>query len=122
LFIAVTLDDEVAHMDAVAQQFQAMLQRFPTQASKTLIMSSAQFAQEHAGAEFHVRRTRRGRRTLALVLSPLALSFLWCAFVDQEPFGAFVLGLLFTVLFGAIALGAWLVRRFGEKRLKETVP
>jgi hypothetical protein len=58
-------------------------------------------------------------RTLALVLSPLMLAFLWCAFIDQESFAAFVLGLLFTVLFGVCALGAWLVRRLRQKRVKE---
>jgi len=56
---------------------------------------------------------------LAVVLSPLGLAFLWCAFVDQESFAAFVLGLLFTVLFGVAALGVWLVRKFDGKRVKE---
>ena len=59
-------------------------------------------------------------RTLAFVLSPLVIAFLWCAFIDQESFGAFVLGLLFTVLFGAIALGVWVVRKLRDKRVKET--
>jgi len=58
-------------------------------------------------------------RMLAFVLSPLVLAFLWCAFIDQESFAAFVLGLFFTVLFGTIALGAWLVRKVRQKRVKE---
>jgi hypothetical protein len=56
LIIAVTLADEAAHMDLVAQQFQAMLRQFPTHASKTFIMSSAQFAHRYAGAEFYVKQ------------------------------------------------------------------
>jgi len=56
-------------------------------------------------------KSRRGWRTFAFVLSPLALAFLWCAFIDQESFGAFVLGLLFTILFGVVALGVWLVKK-----------
>jgi hypothetical protein len=56
LLIAVTLDDEAAHMDLVAQQFQAMLRQFPTHASKTFIMSSAQFVHNYAGAEFYVKQ------------------------------------------------------------------
>ena len=65
-------------------------------------------------------KIRRGLRTVALVVSPLGLSFLWCAFVDQESFGVFIFGTLFTVLFGAIALGAWVVRKLRDKRAKET--
>lgn len=56
LIIAATLDDEASQMDSVAQQFQAMLRDFPTRASNTFIMSSAQFAQEYAGEEFYIRR------------------------------------------------------------------
>jgi hypothetical protein len=56
LIVAVTLDDEAAHMDLVAQQFQAMLRQFPAHASKTWIMSSARFAHDYAGAEFYVRQ------------------------------------------------------------------
>lgn len=60
LIIAVTLDDEAAQMDFVAQQFQAMLRKFLTQASKIFLMSSAQFAHKYAGAEFYVRKKRTG--------------------------------------------------------------
>jgi hypothetical protein len=56
LIIAVTLADEAADMDSIAQQFQAMLRQFPTHASKTYIMSSARFARDYAGAEFYVRQ------------------------------------------------------------------
>jgi len=63
---------------------------------------------------------RRIWLTLAFVFSPLGLAFVWCAFVDQEAFGAFVLGILFTVLFGAVALGAWLMRKLDKRRAKET--
>ena len=55
LFIAVTVDDEAAHMDSVAQQFQTMLRQFPIQAQKTYIMSSARFIKRHAGTEFYSR-------------------------------------------------------------------
>ena len=55
LVIAVTLDDEAAHMDSVAQQFQAMLREFPIQAPKTVIMSSASFIDRHTGTEFYTR-------------------------------------------------------------------
>jgi Tfp pilus assembly protein PilO len=55
LIIAVTLDDEPAQMDSVAQQFQAMLRQFPIQAAKTFIMSSARFIKRHAGTEFYTR-------------------------------------------------------------------
>ena len=64
------------------------------------------------------KKVRRGWRTLALVFSPLGLAFLWCAFVDQEAFGAFLLGVLFTALFGAIALGAWLITMLDARRVK----
>ena len=53
---------------------------------------------------------------LAFVFSPLALAFLWCAFVDQEGFGAFVLGVLFTLLFGAVALVTFLVKKLLTKK------
>ena len=56
LIIAVTLTDEVADMDSVGQQFQAMLRQFPSHASKTYIMSSVRFAHDYAGAEFYVRQ------------------------------------------------------------------
>jgi RsiW-degrading membrane proteinase PrsW (M82 family) len=59
-------------------------------------------------------KKRRGWRTLAFVFSPLVLAFLWCAFVDQESFGAFVIGVAFTIVFGVIALGAWLIRKRGR--------
>ena len=62
---------------------------------------------------------RRGWMTLVFVFSPLGLAFLWCAFVDQEAFGAFVLGVLFTILFGVIALGRWLIKRMASRRVKE---
>ena len=55
LIIAATLDDEAAHMDSVAQQFQTMLRQFPAQAGMTYIMSSARFIHEYAGSEFYVR-------------------------------------------------------------------
>jgi hypothetical protein len=55
LLIAVTLDDEAAHLVWVGQQFQAMLQRFPAQAGKTFITGSVEFAQSYAGTEFYVR-------------------------------------------------------------------
>lgn len=55
LIIAVTLEDEAAYLDWVGQQFQFMLQRFPAQASKTFIMSSAEFADIYAGTEFYVK-------------------------------------------------------------------
>jgi RsiW-degrading membrane proteinase PrsW (M82 family) len=61
-----------------------------------------------------LRKMRSGWRTLAFVFSPLALAFLWCAFVDQESFGAFVIGVAFTIVFGVIALGAWLIRKRGR--------
>ena len=64
-------------------------------------------------------KMRRCWRTWALVFLPLGLAFLWCAFVDQESFGAFVLGVLFTIVFGAIALGAWLIKKADSKRVKE---
>jgi hypothetical protein len=55
LIIAVTLDDE-AELESVALQFQAMLRQFPFQAPKTYIMSSLQFVDRYAGAEFFVRK------------------------------------------------------------------
>jgi hypothetical protein len=58
LIIALTLDDEAARMDLVAQQFQTMLREFPAQASNTFIMSSARFAHDYAGAEFYVRTAK----------------------------------------------------------------
>jgi hypothetical protein len=64
--------------------------------------------------------TRRIWITLAFVFSPLGLAFLWCALVDPEAFGAFVLGVLFTAVFGAIALGRFLIKRSDEKRSNET--
>lgn len=57
LIIAVTLEDEAAQLVWVGQQFQAMLQRFPSHASKTFITGSSQLAQGYAGTEFYVRRT-----------------------------------------------------------------
>ena len=57
---------------------------------------------------------------LAFVLSPLALAFLWCAFVDQEGFGAFVLGVLFTLLFAVVALVTFLVKRLMRRTTVET--
>jgi hypothetical protein len=56
LIIAVTLDDEAAHLVWVGQQFQAMLQRFPAQAGKTFIKGSGELTDRHAGTEFYVRR------------------------------------------------------------------
>ena len=56
LTIALTVDNESAHMDSVAQQFQAMLMHFSEQAKKTFIMSAAGFVQIHAGSEFYVRK------------------------------------------------------------------
>jgi hypothetical protein len=53
--IAVTLDDESAEMDSVAQQFQGMLREFPSQAAKTVIMSSARYEDKYAGKEFYTR-------------------------------------------------------------------
>jgi hypothetical protein len=61
---------------------------------------------------------RRRRLVLAFVLSPLALAFLWCAFVDQEGFGAFVLGVLFTLLFGVVALMTFLVKKLMRTTVK----
>jgi len=52
----------------------------------------------------------------ASIFSPLALAFLWCAFVDQEGFGAFVLGVLFTLLFAVVALVTFLVKKLIEER------
>jgi hypothetical protein len=52
--IALTLDDEAAHMDLVALQFQAMLRQFPVFGPKTFIMSSAAFAEKYEGAEFYI--------------------------------------------------------------------
>ncbi|MEW6159663.1 MAG: hypothetical protein AB1813_19715 [Verrucomicrobiota bacterium] len=57
LLIATTLDGGSADMDAVAQQFQAMLRQFPAQAARTYIMSSAGFVATYAGSEFYVRRS-----------------------------------------------------------------
>ena len=56
LTIALTVDNEPANMDSVAQQFQAMLMQFPEQARKTYIMSSDGFLKNHAGSEFYVRK------------------------------------------------------------------
>jgi TctA family transporter len=64
-------------------------------------------------------KRRRAWKTLAFVFSPLGLAFLWCAFVDQEAFGAFVLGVLFTGLFGVFALGRLLNKRSDEKKASE---
>jgi len=64
-------------------------------------------------------KRRRTWRTLAFVFSPLGLAFLWCAFIDQEAFGAFVLGVLFTGLFGVFALGRFLIKRSDEKKVSE---
>ena len=47
------------------------------------------------------------------------LAFLWCAFVDHEAFGAFVIGVLFTGLFGAFALGRFLLQRSDARRERE---
>ena len=63
---------------------------------------------------------RRRWFVLAFVLSPLGLAFLWCAFVDQEGFGAFVLGVLFTLLFGAVALVTFLVKKLMRRTKVET--
>ena len=54
--IAVTVDDEPAHMDLAAQRFQRMLQQFPAHANKTYIISSHAFGERYAGAEFYVRQ------------------------------------------------------------------
>jgi hypothetical protein len=54
LIIAMTLDDEAAHLDLVTLEFQAMLRQFPAQALMTVIMSSASFT-EYAGSEFYIR-------------------------------------------------------------------
>lgn len=53
--IAITVEDEVHQMDSVAQHFQTMLRDFPDMAPKTVIMSSATFLPNHAGAEFYSR-------------------------------------------------------------------
>jgi hypothetical protein len=57
MIIAVTLEDEALYLDWVGQQFQLMLKRFPSQASKTFIMSSGKLARDYAGSEFYVRHT-----------------------------------------------------------------
>jgi hypothetical protein len=57
-----------------------------------------------------VTKVRRAWLTFALVLSPLGIAFLWCAFIDQEDFVAFVLGIVLTVLFSTVALLMLLVR------------
>lgn len=66
-------------------------------------------------------KNRRGcLATLALVLSPLGLAFIWCALIDRESFGVFVLGSLFTVLFAAVAIATILVK--GIRRREHRVP
>jgi hypothetical protein len=55
-------------------------------------------------------KMRRRWRAWAFVFSPLGLAYLWCAFVDQESFGAFLLGVLFTILFGV----GWLIKKAVE--------
>ncbi len=55
LIIALTVDEESEQMGSVAQQFQVMLAEFPSQAAKTVIMSSARFADRYAGTEFYTR-------------------------------------------------------------------
>ena len=65
-------------------------------------------------------KVRRARLTFALVLSPLGTAFLWCAFVDQEDFVAFVLGISLTMLFGVVALLMLLVRKLIARKVDET--
>jgi multisubunit Na+/H+ antiporter MnhE subunit len=64
-------------------------------------------------------KRRHAWTTLAFVFSPLGLAFLWCVFIDQEAFGAFVLGVLFTGLLGVLALGRFLIKRPDEKKVTE---
>ena len=66
-----------------------------------------------------LKAPRRIWKTLALVFSPMGLALFWCAFIDRESFGAFVFGVLFTILFGTIALGAWLTKKAAAKQGKE---
>jgi RsiW-degrading membrane proteinase PrsW (M82 family) len=63
---------------------------------------------------------RRRWRTLAFVFSPLGLAFLWCAFVDREAFGAFILGVLFTGVFGVVVLVRFLIERSDKRGVSET--
>lgn len=55
----------------------------------------------------------------ALVLSPLGLAFLYCALVDQESFGAFLLGISFTLLFSAMVLLRFLAKKLDAWRAKK---
>jgi len=64
-------------------------------------------------------KARRGCLTLVFVLSPLGLAGLWCGFIDQESFGAALLGVVFTSLFGAVALVAFVVRKVSGRRAHE---
>ena len=66
------------------------------------------------------RNVHHGWLVFVFVLSPLALAFLWCAFVDQEGFGAFVLGVLFTLLFAVVALVTFLVKKLMRRTTLET--
>ena len=63
LIIALTLDDEAAHIGLVALQFQAMLGLFPVLGPKTFIMSSTAFTEKYKGAEFYIIY---GNRTVRL--------------------------------------------------------
>ena len=65
----------------------------------------------------------KGRRvwlTITFVLSPLGLALLWCALVDPESFGAFLLGIFFTILFGIAVIVAFLARKLNARSSDKT--
>ena len=60
-------------------------------------------------------KIRRGWLTAAFILSPLVMTVLWCRFVDQEDFGAFVVGVFLSLLFGGAVLVKFLLKKSEQK-------
>lgn len=53
--IALTVEDEAENLDVVSQQLWEMLQKFPSRATKTFMMSSVNFKDRYFGSEFYIR-------------------------------------------------------------------
>ena len=58
---------------------------------------------------------RRRWLTAAFVSSPLVVTVLWCRFVDQEDFGAFVVGVFLSLLLGGVVLVRFLLKKSEQK-------
>ena len=49
--------------------------------------------------------------TLGFVFSPLALALLYSALIDGESFGAFIFGVLLSLIFGAAVLVRYIAKK-----------